>query len=369
MGTVRQVELLRTEVGEILQSGLKELRAGSEALRSELLGAVRTGMDANREELQRALAREQRELAQAHKDIRDLRRQLDEARTAQTTAETVAAARPPAIGNEGVTEELPSRGPVFGAAADGTPSLPDAAAAASIPGLTNASAPPLKETSVPAYAPRNEPVQDSGRDGRPGGQSQAEHPRTAPGPQEQLAAQVDAEFAAAARDLSAGGKPSPDEAGSASRPRNEETAAEPAPAGRPENHNLFDTLYKAASISAANVVCHPHTWQFIAGCAAAAGHFQLPVATTHKDRDDLITIEISGRSLVAVVNSLYTTYTEASRTGDLETRALSLGHYIEFAHEIGTTRPVFSRYEGAETDPEDRPRTRIILDRRPDLSA
>jgi hypothetical protein len=386
MGTARQVELLRGEVGKILQDGLKELRSVNEALRAEVLGALTNGLDAHREELQRALGREQRELAQAHKDIRDLRRQLDEARasvapdTAAVLTGGAASARhtssvlwPPTTGHEGSElQEETSPGRVSGGAANDVTVLPDELPAAPVPDQGAAPALPVKETAVPDpdRDPKHESGQDSGKGGESDGHDQDEHPGeepASPGPQEQqLAAQVAAEFAAAARDLDTGNQPSPDGAAPAAQSPHEESIAA-ARAGRPGDDVLFDTLYKAASISAADIVCHPHTWQFIADCTATAEHFQLPAATTDKDRDGLITIRISGRSLVAVLNALYTTYRNAGRT-DLEGRALTLGYYTQIAHEIGKTRPVFSKYEDAEPDPVNRPRTRIVLDRRPNYA-
>lgn len=352
MSTASRIDDLRRDLGKILLDGLQELRTSNETLRSELLAALTRGLEAHRDELQRALGREQRELALAHKDIRDLRRQLDEARVASGGADTADAgstpsvappAWPPAISGE-PTESQKEPHPVEAVSGIAQPEEPPAAPEPDQDPVP--SAPPVKETPVPESSP--------GQDGHPAGEPVDPDPR--------VAAQVAAEFAAAARELDADTE-SPSDGAATVLPPQEASTAEPA---RAKDEALFDTLYKAASISAADIVCHPHTWQFIAGCAASAEHFQLPAATADADQDGLATIRISGRSLVAVLNSLYSAYSKAHRSSDLEGMALTLGYYTQIAHEVRKTRPVFSQHDGPEPDPVNRPRTRVVLDQRPD---
>jgi len=351
MGTAKRIDQLRGDLEGLLRDGLRDLRA-------EMLGAFTRGLDTH-EELQRVLGREQRELALAHKDARDLRRQLDEARAARGGSVAAGDAGsallgigpvwPPAIGRECAG---PGESPLpNGAAADGvTP--PEEPPVESTPDRGSApSAPSVKEIPVPENTSDNDERSGEGPAG--------------PDPQErQSAARVAAEFAAAARELDFGRGPSSDSATPSAS--SQESTAGPDQAGQSGKDALFNTLYKAASISAADIVCHPHTWQFIVGGVASAGHFQLPVVAADADRDGLVTIPVSGRSLVAILNSLHGAYMSASHSSDLQSRALALGYYVQIAHEVDRTHPVFSRHEDAEPDPVNRPRTRVVLDRRPD---
>ena len=357
MGTARQVELLRTEVGQVLQSGLQELRSANHALRSELLTAITEGLRENREELRRALGREQRELAEARKEIRDLRQQFDEARASQGTA-------------------LPDR-EVPGPEAERTASLPHSgsvswrpAVAAGHSGDTPShgeqNLPNRQDDSVtaggaptPEGEPRSSPLPD-----------RAAHPtesvKEAPVPEQDNPTPDSAEQQRAAdmaAALSAVGRQGTDHR---LRPDAPAAPAEsPVPRAMDRDRleaSLFHTLVEAARISAAELVCHPHTWQFIAACAATAEHFQLPA--TDKGEDDMITVRLSGRSLVATVNALYKSYWDASPGLDsIQDRALALAYYTDICHEVSQVRPALSRSEA--TEPVDRPRTRIVIDYRP----
>ncbi|MFE4537342.1 hypothetical protein ACFRKB_20020 [Streptomyces scopuliridis] len=72
----------------------------------------------------------------------------------------------------------------------------------------------------------------------------------------------------------------------------------------PEEHG--ELLKRAARVSSASLVCHRDTWEFITGQAGRHSHFRMPPQITDRG-DDRIAAALSGRSLIAVLISLFTT--------------------------------------------------------------
>ncbi|MFJ9030324.1 hypothetical protein ACIRQP_17720 [Streptomyces sp. NPDC102274] len=67
-----------------------------------------------------------------------------------------------------------------------------------------------------------------------------------------------------------------------------------------------ELLKRAARVSSASLVCHRDIWEFITGQAGRHSHFRMPPRITDRG-DDRIAAALSGRSLIAVLISLFTT--------------------------------------------------------------
>ncbi|MFD7222021.1 hypothetical protein ACFV9P_13475 [Streptomyces sp. NPDC059892] len=82
----------------------------------------------------------------------------------------------------------------------------------------------------------------------------------------------------------------------------------------PEEHG--ELLKRAARVSSASLVCHRDTWEFITGQAGRHSHFRMPPRITDRG-DDRIAAALSGRSLIAILISLFTTrHTTDAGDGD-----------------------------------------------------
>ncbi|MER8071242.1 hypothetical protein ABTZ59_23400 [Streptomyces sp. NPDC094034] len=75
-----------------------------------------------------------------------------------------------------------------------------------------------------------------------------------------------------------------------------------------------ELLKRAARVSSASLICHRDTWEFITGQAGRHSHFRMPPRITDRG-DDRIAAALSGRSLIAVLISLFTTR-HATDAGD-----------------------------------------------------
>ncbi|MGW2514721.1 hypothetical protein ACWC0A_36180 [Streptomyces scopuliridis] len=77
-----------------------------------------------------------------------------------------------------------------------------------------------------------------------------------------------------------------------------------------------ELLKRAARVSSASLVCHRDTWEFITGQAGRHSHFRMPPQITDRG-DNRIAAALSGRSLIAVLISLFTTrHTTDAGDGD-----------------------------------------------------
>ncbi|MFB7669650.1 hypothetical protein ACFC1R_38115 [Kitasatospora sp. NPDC056138] len=314
--TADQIALLRTETAPALLKELQGLQAGSEELRTGLAMAISQGLSETREEVCRVLDRDQRELAQARREIDDLRRELSEAQSAW----------------QAELAQLKSASVAPLAVADLVAETENSAQAEWADIVSSAD---TRTTELAEETTMSDQTPDIA---------------------EQAAADMLTELTAVIGHQTPATQPVA-------------TAAVPAPTQEQARASLemalFDTLKTAARVGTAELVCHPHTWQFIASCTAAAEHFQLPSADG-ASKDDMVTVRLSGRSLMAVVNALFTTYWESS-TGpgrNLQDSAMALAYYIDLSGEIRRTVPAVS---GVQVD--DRPVTRIVIDNRPSSAA
>ncbi|MFE7569890.1 hypothetical protein ACFU76_23465 [Streptomyces sp. NPDC057539] len=88
----------------------------------------------------------------------------------------------------------------------------------------------------------------------------------------------------------------------------------PVPPVPPVTEEHGELLKRAARVSSASLVCHRDTWEFITGQAGRHSHFRMPPRITDRG-DDRIAAALSGRSLIAVLISLFTTR-HATDAGD-----------------------------------------------------
>ncbi|WP_059007640.1 hypothetical protein [Streptomyces specialis] len=132
-----------------------------------------------------------------------------------------------------------------------------------------------------------------------------------------------------------------------------ETAPEPsgaAPAaGRDDDHR--DLLGIVAGVAYANLVCHRDTWAFLVERAATAEHFRLPADVVARP-DGTVTVRLSGRALLAAVDSLWHTRLDRSPV----TAALATEVYQRVAASLLDLEAVA---EDGQAVP------RIVIDNRP----
>ncbi|WP_326613182.1 hypothetical protein OG949_32985 [Streptomyces scopuliridis] len=102
-------------------------------------------------------------------------------------------------------------------------------------------------------------------------------------------------------------------------PETPETPETPVTAGTavtPVTEEHGELLKRAARVSSASLVCHRDTWEFITGQAGRHSHFRMPPQITDRG-EDRIAAALSGRSLIAVLISLFTTrHTTDAGDGD-----------------------------------------------------
>ncbi|UGQ12115.1 hypothetical protein LO772_00445 [Yinghuangia sp. ASG 101] len=91
-----------------------------------------------------------------------------------------------------------------------------------------------------------------------------------------------------------------------------------------------ELLLAAARISSAPVLCHRDTWEFLIAKAGAHPHFRHPHQITAKD-DGRVEGDLSGRSLIAVLSSLWKTHRTRDDSGDW---ALAQGIYQRIADRL-----------------------------------
>ncbi|MFJ4677537.1 hypothetical protein [Kitasatospora sp. NPDC088783] len=349
--TAEQIALLRTETAPALIEELRELRSGQAELRTDLAAALGQGLDRTRTEVLRALDRDQRDLALAHRQIDGLRRELAEARAAWESG--LAELR--------TVRTAPPSGPDAGAEPAPEPAAAATTTVAAVPAAdtgTDARTAATTETAEPA-APK-ETALSAASDPTP---DPLPDPASTPTDNSDSTEQQAA--AGLLSELTGRQQPAP-EPTAAPAPAVSAPAVS-APAVRPDrlrdqlDAELSTVLRTAAQIGTAELVCHPHAWQFIVARAVGAKYFQLPPAATD-EKSDMVTVRLSGPSLMSAVHALYTTYWETG-TGparDLQDSAMALAYYVDLSHEIRRTLPADST---AAVD--ERPLTRIVIDHRP----
>ncbi|WP_329390151.1 hypothetical protein [Streptomyces sp. NBC_01716] len=122
----------------------------------------------------------------------------------------------------------------------------------------------------------------------------------------------------------------------------------------------FNTLLDlAAGIAYAEISCHRDTWDFLVAEAARGEHFRLP-AIVNPDDDCLIDVDVSGRTLIAILEALQRT------RGDQQlgagTRHIASKAYRRIKHALQQLEP--DGTPAAQPTGDRAPVTRIVIDDR-----
>lgn len=147
-------------------------------------------------------------------------------------------------------------------------------------------------------------------------------------------------------------------------------ARNPQPAGVSEPadpSDYHDLLQAAAGTAYAELVCHRDTWDWLVSRAAQAEHFRLP-GDVGEENDGRISVDMSGRTLIAVVDALW--HTQHAADTPAGTRALAAQVYTRIADALKTVQPAIGQPEtpdGPEQAVEQAPKpvVRIVIDDRP----
>ncbi|OMI34426.1 hypothetical protein [Streptomyces sparsogenes] len=129
----------------------------------------------------------------------------------------------------------------------------------------------------------------------------------------------------------------------------------------------FDKLLDlAAGVAYAEISCHRDTWDFLVAQSSRGQHFRLPGMV--EEKDCLIDADLSGRTLIAVLDALWHT----QRNPDVEpgTRRLAAKVYGRIGDALGKVEADGSPEQhraGAEQRQPDV--TRIVIDDRPPAEA
>lgn len=145
----------------------------------------------------------------------------------------------------------------------------------------------------------------------------------------------------------------------------EEQQAQAVP-DTPDPGDFEQLLTLAAGVAYAEISCHRDTWDFLVAQSSRGQHFRLPAAV--EERDCLIDADLSGRTLIAVLDALW--HTQHDQKAEAGTRHLAskvygrIGDALKGVDPGGSpTRP---RRDG---DPGQPDVTRIVIDDRPPAEA
>ncbi|CDR10084.1 predicted protein [Streptomyces iranensis] len=137
----------------------------------------------------------------------------------------------------------------------------------------------------------------------------------------------------------------------------------------PEQTSIGDfeeLLDLAAGVAYAEISCHRDTWDFLVAQSSRGEHFRLPGAV--REEDCLIDADLSGRTLIAVLDALWHT----QRNSDVEpgTRRLAAKVYGRIGDALRKVE-TDGNIEQGQGDNEQRPPgvTRIVIDDRPPAEA
>lgn len=146
-------------------------------------------------------------------------------------------------------------------------------------------------------------------------------------------------------------------------PQAEEQQAPPA-TDEADTGDFDELLDLAAGVAYAEISCHRDTWDFLVAQSSRGQHFRLPGAVDEKDC--LIDADLSGRTLIAVLDALWHT----QRDPDVEpgTRRLAAKVYGRIGDALRKVEAVVSteQAEGEQGPPDV---TRIVIDDRPPVEA
>ncbi|TFI30122.1 hypothetical protein [Streptomyces sp. 4R-3d] len=146
-------------------------------------------------------------------------------------------------------------------------------------------------------------------------------------------------------------------AASGSPPEPSATRSEQQQGGDEEEFNTLLDL--AAGIAYAKISCHRDTWDFLVAEAARGEHFRLP-AIVNPDDDYLIDVDISGRTLIAMLEALQRT--QGNRQLGAGTRHIASKAYRRIKHALQQLAP--DGTPATQPTGDRAPVTRIVIDDR-----
>jgi hypothetical protein len=126
--------------------------------------------------------------------------------------------------------------------------------------------------------------------------------------------------------------------------------------GSEEGEEREKLLGLAAGVARAEVVCHRDTWAFIVERASRGEHFRLPTDISEQP-DGTVEVDVSGRSLIAVVDELWQVQREPGTSEG--TRRMAARVYRQAGEALQEAR------QAPETDSGERRVVRIVIDDRP----
>lgn len=146
----------------------------------------------------------------------------------------------------------------------------------------------------------------------------------------------------------------------------EEQQQAPAAPDAPDPGDFEQLLALAAGVAYAEISCHRDTWDFLVAQSSRGQHFRLPGAV--REDDCLIDADLSGRTLIAVLDALW--HTQHDHEVEAGTRHLAAKVYGRIGDALGNVDPGSSparpRRDG---DPNQPDVTRIVIDDRPPAEA
>lgn len=139
----------------------------------------------------------------------------------------------------------------------------------------------------------------------------------------------------------------------------------PHPAAAPDSgtEDDFDELLAlAAGIAYAEITCHRDTWDFLVAQSSGGQHFRLPGFV--EETDCLINADISGRTLIAVLDALWRTQQDpATDPGTRHLATKIYGRIGDALRQIEASEPEPGR--SARFRRDDPPVAHIVIDDRP----
>ncbi|MCL7493129.1 hypothetical protein M8I34_17140 [Streptomyces sp. MCA2] len=139
----------------------------------------------------------------------------------------------------------------------------------------------------------------------------------------------------------------------------EPTSTHPAQQTEPDSADFEQLLTLAVGIAYAEITCHRDHWDFLVAQSSSGQHFRLPGAVAEKD-DGLITADVSGRTLIAVVDALWKS--QQSATSDPGTRHLAAIIYKPIGQALDVVASDATTTASGTTRPDV---TRVVIDDRP----
>ncbi|WP_432253809.1 hypothetical protein [Streptomyces sp. HNM1019] len=137
---------------------------------------------------------------------------------------------------------------------------------------------------------------------------------------------------------------------------------EPAIPEQTSTGDFEELLDRAAGVAYAEISCHRDTWDFLVAQSSRGEHFRLPAAV--REEDCLIDADLSGRTLIAVLDALWHTQRDSDvPSGTRRLAAKVYGRVGDALREVETDGSTERGQGGSERRQPGV--TRIVIDDRP----